>query len=57
MADVKAELGMDAVILHTKRYRKGGFLGYKSKEIVEVTAAIEDTAKKVRRAPVLPKPA
>lgn len=57
MAQVKLELGIDAVILHTKRYRKGGFLGYKSKEIVEVTAAIEDPEKKVRRSVVLPKPA
>ena len=32
---VKDELGRDAVILHTKRYRQGGFLGYKSKEVVE----------------------
>ena len=43
IAQAKAELGADAVILHTKKYRKGGFLGYKSKEIVEVTAAVEDT--------------
>lgn len=42
MAQVKEELGLDAVILHTKRYHKGGFLGYKRKEIVEITAAIED---------------
>ena len=40
---VKDELGSDAVILHTKRYKQGGFLGYKSKEVVEVTAAIDDT--------------
>lgn len=42
MQQVKAELGRDAVILHTKKYREGGFLGYHSKEVVEVTAAIED---------------
>ena len=42
MAMVKDEMGRDAVILHTKRYRQGGFLGYKSKEVVEVTAALED---------------
>lgn len=49
MADVKEELGVDAVILHTKKYRKGGFLGYKSKEVVEVTAAIEDEDQKPKR--------
>ncbi len=49
MADVKEELGVDAVILHTKKYRKGGFLGYKSKEVVEVTAAIEDEDQKPKK--------
>jgi len=42
MEQVKAELGSEAVILHTKKYREGGFLGLKSHEIVEVTAALED---------------
>ena len=42
MEEVKSELGRDAVILHTKKYREGGFLGYHSKDVVEVTAAIED---------------
>lgn len=42
MANVKAELGDDAVILHTKRYRKGGLMGFRSKEIVEIIAAVED---------------
>ena len=39
---MKAELGDDAVILHTKKYKEGGILGYGSKEMVEITAAIED---------------
>lgn len=42
MAQVKGELGIDAVILHTRRFHKGGFLGYLGKEMVEVTAAVED---------------
>lgn len=42
MAQVKAELGIDAVILHTRRFHKGGFLGYLGKEMVEVTAAVDD---------------
>ena len=49
MAMVKDELGADAVILHTKRYREGGFLGYNSKEVVEVTAALEDEPKQKPR--------
>lgn len=44
MAKVKGELGCDAVILHTRRYRKGGFLGFLSKEIVEVMAATDTPA-------------
>ena len=53
MALVKAELGADAVILHTKRYKKGGFLGYKGKEMVEVTAAVEDQPKKNIKKPAV----
>lgn len=46
MLQVKSELGIDAVILHTKKYHKGGFLGYKGKEIVELTAAVDDVPRK-----------
>ena len=42
MANVKSELGVDAVILHTNKIKKGGILGFHSKEIVEVIAAVED---------------
>ena len=42
MANVKSELGVDAVILHTSKIKKGGILGFHAKEIVEVIAAIED---------------
>ena len=48
MANVKAELGDDAVILHTKRYRKGGLMGFRSKEIVEIIAAVEDQSPEER---------
>ena len=53
MQQVKAELGADAVILHTKKYREGGILGFNAREVVEVTAAIEDTPEppKKREAP------
>lgn len=43
MGQVKNELGRDAVILHTRRFKKGGLLGFGGKELVEVMAAI-DTA-------------
>ena len=49
MSAMKAELGDDAVILHSKKYREGGILGIGSREVVEITAAVEETS--------LPKPA
>ena len=42
VSKMKAELGDDAVILHTKKFKEGGILGYGSKEMVEITAAVED---------------
>jgi len=41
MVQIKMEMGKDAVILHTRRFKEGGFLGLFSKEFVEVTAAID----------------
>ena len=57
MEQVKETLGRDAVILHTKKYKDGGFLGYRSKEIVEVTAAVEEEAgpAKTRKRKTVPK--
>lgn len=52
---VKEELGSDAVILHTKRYKKkSGILGLKSKSVVEVTAAVEDNEAPARPPAVHP---
>lgn len=42
MSKVKQELGRDAVILHTRRFRKKGVLGLFGTEQVEVMAAAED---------------
>jgi len=55
MAAMKAELGDDAVILHSKKYKEGGLLGIGSKEVVEITAAVEESAMPERE--VAPKPA
>jgi flagellar biosynthesis protein FlhF len=41
LARVKTELGTDAVILHTKAYRRGGVMGIGAKEVVEVTAGLD----------------
>ncbi len=39
MTKVKMDLGQDAVILHTRKFKKGGFWGFFSREWFEVTAA------------------
>ena len=52
MANAKAELGPDAVLLHESRTKKGGLLGFGGKEIVEVIVAVEEPPQKkpVKRA-------
>ncbi|QSV47151.1 flagellar biosynthesis protein FlhF [Geobacter benzoatilyticus] len=40
---VKAELGPDAMIISSKKERRGGILGFFSKEVVQVTAGIDMT--------------
>ena len=42
MGKVKRELGSEAVILQTREFREGGFLGLFGKMRVEISAAIED---------------
>ena len=44
MEAMKAELGDDAVILHSKKYKEGGLLGIGSREVVEITAAVEESS-------------
>lgn len=52
---IRSELGSDAVILNTKEIRVGGFLGMFRKKRVEVTAAIDEGAKKPpARKPAIP---
>lgn len=43
---VKADLGDDAIILNTRRYKTGGFLGFFTREQVEVLAGLEERARK-----------
>ncbi len=42
---VKAELGPDAMILSTKKEATGGFLGFFSKQVYRVTAAVDPVRK------------
>ena len=61
MEQIKDELGSDAVLLHTKKYREGGVLG--GVEMIEVTAAVDESQVRTPRpastykpptAPILP---
>ena len=49
LAEVKADMGRDAVIVQTRRLRHGGFLGMMSTEVVEVTAAIDPSAQRATK--------
>lgn len=57
MAAMKAELGPSAVILHSKKYKESGLFGFRNREIVEITAAVEDTPPPAQPAPPVKKPA
>ena len=46
MAQVKMDLGSDAVILNTRKIRKKGISGWVSKPLMEITAAIDHEAKR-----------
>ncbi|MCC7145063.1 MAG: flagellar biosynthesis protein FlhF [Phycisphaeraceae bacterium] len=40
LALVRQQLGPHAVILHTRTYKRGGFLGFRAHTVVEVTAGV-----------------
>lgn len=57
LAEVKKDLGRDAVILHTRVYKSGALMGVGGKQVVEITASDQATARPVRagaKAAVLP---
>lgn len=43
---IRYELGREAVIISQRKIRKGGFLGFFSKKILEVTAAVDNLRQK-----------
>lgn len=51
LAEVKKDLGPDAVIVRTRSYRTGGVLGFGGREIVEITAASDSAEITPRRVP------
>ncbi|OHW62777.1 flagellar biosynthesis protein FlhF [Andreesenia angusta] len=56
MDKVRRELGDEAVILHTKKRKKPGFLGMFGKEEVEILAALDAKVKKKAPSPKAPAP-
>jgi flagellar biosynthesis protein FlhF len=51
IARVKSDLGRNAIILHTKQFKEGGFLGFFAQRRFEVIAAIDENP-----TPILAKP-
>ncbi len=49
LAKVKRDFGPEAVILHTKKYKKGGVFGLFGREMTEVTAGIDINVEKPRQ--------
>ncbi|MFG0274593.1 MAG: flagellar biosynthesis protein FlhF [Phycisphaerales bacterium] len=39
LSQIKRDLGADAVILHTRTFKNGGFLGFRARPMVEITAS------------------
>ena len=52
MGKVKRELGSEAVIIQTREFKEGGFLGLFGKTRVEITAAIEEKPVTAQKKPV-----
>jgi flagellar biosynthesis protein FlhF len=42
LQQVRSELGPDAVILYTKKLRKGGFMGFGGTDVAEITAGLDE---------------
>ncbi len=42
LQQVRQELGPEAVILYTKKLRRGGFLGFGGMDVAEITAGVDD---------------
>ena len=49
LAMVKRDLGSQAVILHTRSYKRGGFFGLGAKQVVEITATDDPNLGRQRR--------
>ncbi|MFM1823756.1 MAG: flagellar biosynthesis protein FlhF, partial [Planctomycetota bacterium] len=54
IAFVKRDLGDDAVILHTRTFERGGFLGFRKRTVVEITAGRAAEMPAEAKAPAAP---
>ena len=55
VAKIRQLHGNQFRVLNWKTVKQGGFLGYKSKEVVEVTAAVDDVPRRPRvKLPAMP---
>lgn len=50
LAKVKGALGADAVILHTRSRKRGGIMGFMSRDVVEITASADVNIARKRKA-------
>jgi flagellar biosynthesis protein FlhF len=50
LAMVKAHMGANAMILHTRSFKQGGILGFGAQTVIEVTATVEDESPRRRKA-------
>src|SRR5437016_6289724 len=44
LRQVRTKLGPDAVILYTKKLKRGGFLGFGGSDVAEITAGLDDAS-------------
>ncbi len=51
LRQVKRDLGPEAVILYTKKFRRGGFLGFFGRERAEITAGLDMNIMEAQRGP------
>ena len=58
LARVKRDLGPEAVILHTRNFKTGGFLGFGGRPVVEITASAQVNVlpRELRRSIIGPQP-
>lgn len=57
LAAVRKDLGPEAMILHTRSYRVGSWLGFGGKNMVEITASASEPDRKARSRPAQAAPA